>query len=62
MIDGDKKNYEFCKNIMQKFSTAVDCCNLFVDNDNVESLQDVMLYLNPDVFSLDIDGNDYYIA
>lgn len=41
---------------------GVECLNTFVEADNIQTLKARMLHPNPDVFSLDIDGNDYYIA
>jgi hypothetical protein len=38
------------------------CYNMFVTRNNVQELKSIALKLDPDVFSLDIDGNDYYIA
>jgi hypothetical protein len=62
MIDGDKKCHLMCKEIMNKHAIGVDCLNLFVDKETVNHLKEKMLYKNPDIFSLDIDGNDYYLA
>ena len=38
------------------------CHNMFVTCDNVQKIKSMSSELYPDVFSLDIDGNDYYIA
>jgi hypothetical protein len=38
------------------------CFNVFVTRDNVHDFKSMVSNLSPDVFSLDIDGNDYYIA
>lgn len=38
------------------------CFTMFVTRDNVHDFKSMVLNLDPDVFSLDIDGNDYYIA
>jgi hypothetical protein len=62
MIDGSVKEHKICKEVINRFCMGVDCLNMFVDTDSVEKLKDYMLYLNPDIFSLDIDGNDYYLA
>ena len=43
-------------------SIGAECIRLFVDTDNVGGLKKLMLHSDPDVFSLDIDGNDFYIA
>ncbi len=43
-------------------SIGAECINLFVDAGSIEKLKGIMLHHDPDVFSLDIDGNDYYLA
>lgn len=40
----------------------VDCLNLFVNKDNINVIKEKALCMDPDVFSLDIDGIDYYVA
>jgi len=62
MIDGDKCNHIECKELMNRYCMGVECMDLFVDKDTIPELKNKMLYLEPDVFSLDIDGNDYYLA
>jgi hypothetical protein len=62
MIDGDEKSHNQCQQIMSKNSYAVKCLNMFVDKESIHELKDKLLYNDPDVWSLDIDGNDYYLA
>lgn len=62
MIDGDKNSIYLAKKIINRFCIAVDCIEMFVDKNSIPSLKEEMVYLNPDVFSLDIDGNDYYLV
>lgn len=62
MIDGDKNSIFLAKKIIKRFCIAVDCLNLFVDKNSISFLKSSMTYTNPDVFSLDIDGNDFYLA
>jgi hypothetical protein len=59
MIEGD--SFLFQKSYDTK-PWYVDYHNLFVDLDNIKTIKELLLYTNPDVFSLDIDGNDYFIA
>ncbi len=40
----------------------INCVPMFVNQENVEKIKKLSLYLDPDVFSLDIDGMDYYVA
>jgi hypothetical protein len=61
MIEGDKKSFQLCKHIMDKKTLGVECLNIFVNKDNIAHVMDSMLYKNPDLFSLDIDGIDYYL-
>jgi hypothetical protein len=62
MVEGDPLGHTFCVNLMKKFSLGVECVNMFVDKESIQILKEKLLYKNPDVFSLDIDGNDYYLA
>ncbi|EQD51583.1 hypothetical protein B1A_13004, partial [mine drainage metagenome] len=43
-------------------SLAVECLPMFVTRASVPALRARALYADPDVCSLDIDGNDYHIA
>jgi len=43
-------------------SIAAEAVQMFVTRDNVGEIAARALFKDPDVFSLDIDGNDYYIA
>jgi len=62
MIDGDLKSIQGCKQIHQSLNLGVECVNLFVDKDSGGQLYELALHNDPDFFSLDIDGNDYYVA
>lgn len=62
MIEGDPNSIQRCKQIIPSFNLGVECIQLFVDKNNIKLLCDLALYKDPDLFSLDIDGNDYYIA
>jgi len=62
MIEGDKKQSLFSKELMESLNLSVECINMFFTKDNIAELTKILLYNNPDVLSLDIDGNDYYIA
>lgn len=50
------------KQFVEPLLLGVKGHQMFVDLDNVEDIPRYSLYQNPDVFSLDIDGNDYYVA
>jgi hypothetical protein len=58
MIEGNK--YLFTTSYDTK-PWYTDYIHKFVDLQNISFLSQNSLHLDPDVFSLDIDGNDYYI-
>jgi hypothetical protein len=60
MIDGDENNIKACRKLTAK-TQRVDCLTSFVNLDNILHLQQTFKTPEPDVFSLDIDGNDYHI-
>lgn len=62
MVEGDSRLSQKCKNIISRLNLGVECSNLFIDKDNADQLFKTAMYKDPDLFSLDIDGNDYYIA
>lgn len=61
MVDGNSRLSWRCNYLLSPLC-LVDTLNLFVNKDNVDVIKKKALYLNPDVFSLDIDGIDYYVA
>lgn len=62
MIEGNSWLASRANRTVVPFSIGVECINLFVDTKNIGNIKELMSHLDPDVFSLDIDGNDYYIA
>lgn len=62
MIEGNKSLAYRANRMVRRYSIGAECLSMFVRKDNIQELTSVSLYQNPDVFSLDIDGNDYYIA
>ena len=63
-IEGNKLASEICKAYLAKVGAGypwVKSMNVFVDSKNINILKNEMLTLTPDVFILDIDGNDYYV-
>jgi len=62
MIEGNKSASALSKKIMSSMNLGVEAINTFVTKDNVSVLLKSALHSNPDFFSLDIDGNDYYVA
>jgi hypothetical protein len=62
LIDGSSYLIERARRTLVGYSIGAECHNMFVTKESVDSLKGMALNHEPDVFSLDIDGNDYYIA
>ena len=62
MIEGNPKLVEHANQVVAGYSIGAECHNIFVTRENVQELKSMAFHHDPDVFSLDIDGNDYYIA
>lgn len=61
-IDGNKKLIERADRSIMGYSIGAECHSLFVTKETVRELINLTQHDDPDVFSLDIDGNDYFIA
>jgi hypothetical protein len=62
MIEGDPRLVERIRRMVVNYSIGAECLNMFVSVEKVPELKAMAFHHDPDVFSLDIDGNDYYIA
>lgn len=62
LIEGSEKLVERARRTVVGFSIGAECHNMFVTKESVRDIKALALHHDPDVFSLDIDGNDYYIA
>ena len=62
MVEGDARKSARARRLLPGCSLGVECLPLFVTRASLAALKDRALYADPDVCSLDIDGNDYYIA
>jgi hypothetical protein len=62
MIEGDPWLVERANKMVIGYSIGAECLNMFITKEKVKELKELSFYKDPDVFSLDIDGNDYYIA
>ncbi|MBE0613579.1 MAG: hypothetical protein IH604_07935 [Burkholderiales bacterium] len=62
LIDGDPARSARARRMIEGHGIGVECKNMFVTLESVKQLLPMSIYRDPDVFSLDIDGNDYYIA
>lgn len=61
MIDGDARLQKRSKYLLAPLC-LVDFVNIFVNKDSMPEIKKKALHLDPDVFSLDIDGIDYYVV
>lgn len=62
MVEGDQSLVERARRNVTGYSIGAECRNLFVTRENVQELKSIAFHQEPDIFSLDIDGNDYYVA
>ncbi len=62
MVEGNEKLVDRAKRLIPHYSVGAECVNMFVNSDSILNLKALALYSDPDVFSLDIDGVDYYVA
>ena len=62
MIEGDPWLANRATRTIIPFSIGAECHNMFVTTEAVEEIKSLSFESEPDIFSLDIDGNDYYIA
>jgi hypothetical protein len=62
LIEGSPHLVERARRTVVGYSIGAEIHNMFVTKDSVRDLKAMAMHNDPDVFSLDIDGNDYYIA
>ena len=62
MIDGDPSKIADARRTFDRMNWAVEFAALMVDRDNLREIDRLALMRNPDVFSVDIDGLDYYVT
>jgi len=62
MVEGSPRLAERTQRMIINYSIASESVNMFISLKNVDELKKKALNINPDIFSIDIDGNDYYIA
>jgi hypothetical protein len=61
-VEGDQATSDWCSYLFTSLNYGVESVCMFVTKEKVTDLKERALHTNPDVFSLDIDGNDYFIA
>jgi hypothetical protein len=62
LIEGSAQLVERARRTVVGYSIGAECHNMFVTKESVRDMIAMAIHHDPDVFSLDIDGNDYYIA
>jgi hypothetical protein len=62
MVEGDPFKARNAARFLQALNWGVKYLNLFMTPQRVSELAEKCVRLDPDFFSLDIDGNDFYIA
>lgn len=62
LVEGSPHLVERAKRTVIGYSIGAEIHNMFVTTDSVRGIKALAFHHDPDVFSLDIDGNDYYIA
>lgn len=60
MIDGDHKSINIAKSVSHNL--GVKYVQKFINLENLNEINELALYSNPDVFSWDTDGNDFYFV
>jgi hypothetical protein len=61
MIEGSSGLARRLKSIHPILGPGVTIVQMFVDRTNARDIVDLCVHRDPDFFSLDIDGNDYYV-
>jgi hypothetical protein len=61
-IEGSQTASEQCAHLFTPLNYGLEIICMFVTKSNVVELGGKVLNMNPDIFSLDIDGNDYHVA
>lgn len=62
MIDGDPAKVGECRQTFAVLNGALEFQAMMVSPDSAQAFERLVLFKDPDVFSLDIDSVDYYVA
>lgn len=62
MIEGNPRQSARARRNVARYSIGSECVSMFVTLDTVDAILAKTPHRDPDIFSLDIDGNDYHIA
>jgi hypothetical protein len=62
MIEGSKKLVARAQRMVAHYSLGLEVVNMFVSPESAVEIRKMSQFSDPDIFSLDIDGVDYYVA
>ena len=62
MVEGNPDLSACCRTVLEGRAWNIEAVNLMVDRDNISGLLKMCPHRDPDVFIIDIDGIDYYVA
>src|SRR5262249_55435252 len=62
MIDGNPDDLAWCEYILRPMNYGLTFRQIFVTREDVGEVKALARQANPDLFSLDIDGNDFHIV
>jgi hypothetical protein len=62
MVEGNPRLAQRAQRMLERYGIGVECLNRFITLEQAADFKRMARYSDPDVFSLDIDGNDYYIG
>lgn len=62
LVEGSAQLVERARRTVVGYSIGAECHNMFVTKESIRDMKAMAIHHDPDVFSLDIDGNDYHIA
>jgi|TARA_B110000902_G_scaffold242851_1_gene294572 hypothetical protein len=62
LIEGSERLVERARRTVIGHSIGAECHNMFVTKESIRDMKTMAIHHDPDVFSIDIDGNDYHIA
>ena len=62
MVEGNKSLRDVARRHIIPYGIGTIYKNIFIELDNVDEIKKNSTYLDPDLFSVDIDGNDYHIV
>jgi len=62
MVEGSPRLSREAEILMSGVNWGVECVQMFVNLNNIDHLLKSSAHLQPDLFVVDIDGNDYYIV